>query len=51
MHPHVHITGASGSGVTTLGRELALAIGGYALDMDDFYGVPTHPPLSSEAAR
>jgi adenylate kinase family enzyme len=45
LNPRIHITGASGCGVTTLGRELAVALGGIALDTDDFYWVPTHPPF------
>ncbi len=44
MAPHIHITGASGCGVTTLGRALAIQLGGIALDIDDFYWIPTHPP-------
>ena len=43
-HPRIHITGASGGGVTTLGRGLAVALDGYALDTDDFFWVPTYPP-------
>jgi adenylate kinase family enzyme len=39
----VHITGASGSGVTTLGRELSLRTGAVQLDTDDFYWLPTEP--------
>ena len=44
MH-RIHVTGASGCGVTTLGRALAVAIGGIALDSDDFYWTPTYPPF------
>lgn len=35
--PRIHITGASGCGVTTLGRGLAARIGAAHLDPDDFY--------------
>jgi adenylate kinase family enzyme len=37
MSHFIHITGASGSGVTTLGRNLARATGAVQLDTDDFY--------------
>jgi len=40
----VHITGASGSGTTTLGRALAERLGWMHLDTDDFYWLPTDPP-------
>ena len=41
----VHITGASGSGVTTLGRALAEHLGWSHLDTDSFYWLPTDPPF------
>jgi adenylate kinase family enzyme len=45
--PHaIHITGASGSGVTTLGRALADATGARQLDTDEFYWVPVEPRYS-----
>jgi adenylate kinase family enzyme len=37
----IHITGASGSGVSTLGRALAERTGARQLDTDDFYWSPT----------
>ena len=40
----VHITGASGSGVTTLGRALADAAALPHHDTDDYYWRPTSPP-------
>lgn len=40
----IHITGASGAGVTTLGAALAARLGGAHLDTDDFYWQPTVPP-------
>lgn len=43
--PHIHITGASGAGVTTLGRALAGELGCTQLDTDDFYWRPTTPPF------
>ena len=41
----IHITGASGSGVTTLGRALAVRLGAAHLDTDGFYWLPTDPPF------
>jgi len=40
----VHITGASGSGTTTLGRALADALGVSHHDTDDYLWLPTEPP-------
>lgn len=45
MHSRrIHVTGAPGAGVTTLGRALSdvLAIPNH--DTDDYYWLPTHPP-------
>jgi len=44
-NPRIHITGASGSGVSTLGAELAARLGCAHLDTDDFYWTPTEPPF------
>ena len=41
----IHITGASGSGTTTLGAALARKIGAKHLDADDFAWAPTEPPF------
>ena len=41
----IHITGASGSGVTTLGRVLAARLGATHLDTDSFYWLASHPPF------
>jgi adenylate kinase family enzyme len=43
-HPRIHITGASGAGVSTLGAALARRLGCWRLDTDDFYWKPTDPP-------
>lgn len=43
--PTVHIFGASGSGVSTLGRALAAERGWDMLDVDDFFWLPTDPPF------
>jgi adenylate kinase family enzyme len=45
MSIRIHITGAAGSGVSTLGADLAERIGGVHLDSDDFYWEPTDPPF------
>jgi adenylate kinase family enzyme len=44
----IHITGASGSGVSTLGRALAERTGAEQLDTDDFYWLPIEPRFSLE---
>lgn len=45
---HIHITGASGSGVSTLGHALADATGAVQLDTDDFYWIwPPDAPIYS----
>ena len=43
----VHLTGASGSGTTTLGRALAAAWSVQHADTDDYYWVPTTPPYTT----
>ena len=40
------ITGASGSGTTTLGRALAERLGSAYFDIDDYYWLPTQPPYT-----
>lgn len=45
--PRIHITGASGAGVTTLGRALSAATGAAQLDTDAFYWLPVKPAYSS----
>ena len=47
MH-HVHITGASGSGTTTLGRSLAEALCWTHFDSDDFFWLKTDPPFQEK---
>lgn len=42
--PRIHVTGASGCGVSTLGAALAGRLGCAQLDTDDFYWRPTDPP-------
>ena len=49
MNPYaIHITGASGSGATTLGRALAARTGAVQLDTDDFYWAPVEPKFSAK---
>jgi len=40
----IQITGASGSGATTLGRALSVRLGSSFLDADDYYWIPTDQP-------
>lgn len=42
----LHITGASGSGTTTLGRALATQWSVPHADTDDYFWVPTSPPYT-----
>jgi adenylate kinase family enzyme len=43
----LHITGASGSGVTTLGHELSRRTGAIQLDTDNFYWLPTNSKFTA----
>lgn len=43
----IHITGASGSGTTTLGAALAQRLDGAHLDTDGFYWEATDPPFQT----
>ena len=45
MIHRIHILGASGSGTTTLGRALAERLQCPHFDADDYFWVPTDPPL------
>ncbi|MBX4870948.1 ATP-binding protein [Rhizobium bangladeshense] len=44
---HIHITGASGSGTTSLGHTLAERLDLAHLDTDDFFWLPTDPPFTT----
>jgi adenylate kinase family enzyme len=48
--PRIHITGASGCGVSTLGEALAERLRCAHLDTDDFYWSPTDPPFQVSRA-
>jgi adenylate kinase family enzyme len=42
----IHVTGASGSGTSTLGRAVAAARGAPFVDADDYYWLPTEHPFT-----
>jgi adenylate kinase family enzyme len=44
----IHITGASGSGTTTLGKALAEKLHYRLLDADDYFWLPTKPPFTQK---
>lgn len=44
MVKHIHITGASGSGTTTLGQKISEEYGLEHFDSDDYFWQPTDPP-------
>jgi adenylate kinase family enzyme len=44
----IHIMGASGSGVTTLGRALATVLALPHHDTDDYFWLPTTPPYQTQ---
>lgn len=44
----VLVTGASGSGTTTLGRTLAVELGVSFFDADDYYWLATDPPFQAK---
>jgi hypothetical protein len=46
----IHITGASGSGTSTLGTALAAALGYAFFDADNYYWLPTTPPFAHKRA-
>jgi uridine kinase len=45
MQTRILVTGASGSGTTTLGRALATRLRCAFYDADDYYWLPTDPPF------
>jgi adenylate kinase family enzyme len=44
----IHVTGASGAGVTSLGRALAESLALPHHDSDDYYWQPTNPPYNEK---
>jgi len=51
MPSRLHITGASGTGTTTLGKALGRQLGYSVLDADDYFWCPTQPPFSAKRCR
>ncbi len=47
----IHLLGASGSGVTTLGRAIADELAFPHHDTDDYYWLPTVPPFQQKRPR
>jgi adenylate kinase family enzyme len=47
----INITGASGSGTTTLGRALAATLQWPVFDADDFFWQPTDPPYQLKRSK
>ena len=45
------VTGASGSGTSTLGAALATQRGAQFLDADDYFWMPTQPPYKEKRSR
>jgi adenylate kinase family enzyme len=43
-YSHILVTGASGSGTTTLGRTLAARLDAAYFDTDDYFWLPSDPP-------
>lgn len=50
VKPKIYITGASCSGVSTLGKTVSARLGIPQIDVDDFYWIPTDPPYSVKRA-
>ena len=46
--PRIHVTGASGSGTTTLGAALAARLHCPHFDADDYFWLPTDPPYEQK---
>ena len=47
----IHIFGASGSGTSTLGKELSGQLGYKWMDTDDYFWVPTEPPFTTQREK
>jgi len=44
----IHILGASGSGVSTLGTNLSSTLSIPVFDVDDYFWMPTNPPFTTK---
>lgn len=44
----IHLSGASGSGVSTLGTNLSSALSFPVFDVDSYYWLPTNPPYTAK---
>jgi adenylate kinase family enzyme len=51
MKMRIHITGAAGSGCTSLGRALAERLGCVSLDTDTYFWLPSDPPFQRMRER
>ncbi len=51
MTQHILITGAAGSGTTTLAIALAKVLGVTHLEADDYFWLPTELPYQHRASR
>jgi adenylate kinase family enzyme len=51
MTQHILITGAAGSGTTTLANALAKELGMTHLEADDYFWLPSEPPYQHRASR
>jgi adenylate kinase family enzyme len=47
----IHILGASGSGTSTLGKEIQNKLNYIQLDVDDYFWLPTDPPFIEKRER
>lgn len=51
MNMRIHLLGPSGSGVTTLGKELAFRFGAPYFDSDDIFWEETDPPFTTKRPK
>jgi adenylate kinase family enzyme len=47
----IHVTGAAGSGTSSLGAALAKELGMAHLEADDYFWIPTEPPFTAKRDR
>ena len=51
MPKMIHIFGASGSGTTTLAREISARFGYFHMDTDDYFWLPTNPMFTTKREK